>query len=59
MATESLNLGDRVKASTGEEGELVVLNADGTTAYVRLSETDSGAVIRRLPLSSLTTVEVD
>ena len=54
-----LVVGDRVKTLTGEEGELVVLNTDGISAYVRFDVDGKGAMITRLLLDSLTRIEGD
>jgi dsDNA-specific endonuclease/ATPase MutS2 len=50
------SVGDRVKAVTGEKGQIIALNADGKSAYVQMERGTKGT-IRRLPLESLTRID--
>lgn len=52
MPSDLLCAGDQVTASTGEQGQLVLLNSDGITGYVRV-KTTQGWVVMRMPLENL------
>jgi hypothetical protein len=54
---EPLRVGDYVRSSTGEVGELVALNSDGVTAYVRFQNNGKGLALGRFPLENLIRVD--
>jgi hypothetical protein len=56
MATERLKMGDRVRTSTGEQGDLITLDSDGLWGHVQIDANSLGARIVRIPLIHLAKV---
>jgi hypothetical protein len=56
MRTAPLKKGDRVRTSTGEQGDLITLDSDGLWGHVKIDTDLLGQGTVRIPLNRLTRV---